>query len=120
MNQHILWTALGLGLLLNSFHLQANDKVERVYDAQRYQNVCKGKNTGDWVSFAHRGIIWNGSCQPQFFSSSKMTQLRGDEAQLHSACRENPKVSSINIEGRTYTGKCALGFTPPVPKPENR
>lgn len=93
----------------------ANDKVETVYNAKQFQNVCKGKSEGAEVSFPYRGIIWNGTCQLQFFSSNNKEV--GEQAnQLNSACRNDPKQKSINIEGTAYSGKCALGYAPPAPK----
>ena len=104
------------GLLFSSFALQANDKVETIYDAQKFQQVCKGKTQGDQVSFAFRGIIWNGTCEPQFFASSRKAAIKGDEAELNSVCQSDSNTKSINIEGQEIKGKCALGFVPPQPK----
>ena len=74
------------GLFFSPFAVQANDKVETVYNAQKFQQVCKGKTQGAPVSFAYRGIIWNGTCEPQFFSSSKAIQLQGNEPELYRSC----------------------------------
>ena len=115
MYKNMLLSALLYGLCLTSFTASANDKVQSTYDAQKYQQVCKSKSEGDPVSFAHRGIIWNGTCQAQFFSTSK-AKLTGTEAELHSVCRSDEKAKSITVEGKEIKGKCALGFAPPSPK----
>lgn len=94
---------------------QANDKVENMYDVKKFQQVCQGKSEGAEVSFAYKGIIWNGTCQPQF-SPTNTKGLTGNEAQLNSICRSDPTSKSINIEGKEYKGKCALSFSPPMPK----
>lgn len=111
-------TKIAFGILLCSFGLtsmaQANDKVDQVYNPQKYQQVCKGKKLGDPVSFSYKGILWNGSCQPRFFPS-KSTAVKGDEKELTSICASYPDSTEINIEGSEFKGKCALGFTAPQP-----
>ena len=116
MNKNILLSTVLCGLCLSPLAASANDKVEKVYDAQRYQQVCKGKSQGAQVSFAYRGIIWNGTCEPQFFSSSKNANLHGEEAELLSTCSADAKATTATINGQEIKGKCALGFTPPRPK----
>ncbi|RLL34572.1 hypothetical protein D9K80_11025 [Acinetobacter cumulans] len=115
MYKNIFLSAMLYGLCLTSFTASANDKVQSTYDVQKYQQVCKGKTQGDQVSFAYRGIIWNGTCQPQFFSSSK-TKLLGTEAELNSVCHSDAKAKSITVDGKEVKGKCALGFAPPSPR----
>ncbi len=114
MNKNVILSSILCGLCMASFAATANDKVETVYNAQRYQQVCKGKTQGAPVSFAYRGIIWNGTCEPQFFASGK-TAINGDEAELLKAC-SNGAVTTAVINGTEVRGKCALGFTPPMPK----
>ena len=92
----------------------ANDKVEKVYDAQLYQKICKGKSAGDAVTFAHRGIIWNGTCEQQFFPSSK-SSLVGNETEIYNSCQGSIGATTVTINGQEVKGKCALGFTPPRP-----
>ena len=104
MNKKILFSSILCGLFFSPF-VSANDKVEKVYDSQRYQQVCKGKSQGTAVSFAYRGIIWNGTCEPQFFPSSKNANIHGDEAELASICQGDSKATSINIEGKEIKGK---------------
>lgn len=116
MNKNVLLTSLCLGLSFATLPAFANDKVQSTYDANRYMQVCKGKSQGAAVSFAYRGIIWNGTCEPQFFPSSKSAAINGNEAELNSICKSNPNQTSINIQGKEMRGKCALGFTPPGPK----
>ena len=31
---------------------------------QKYQQVCKSKKQGDMVSFAYKGVVYNGTCEP--------------------------------------------------------
>lgn len=116
MNKNTILSSFFCGLCLASFTVSANDKVETTYNAQKYQQVCKGKSQGSHVSFAYRGIIWNGTCEPQFFASTKNASIKGDEAELNSVCTSDNGTKSINIEGKEIKGKCALGFTPPRPQ----
>ena len=77
----------------------------------------KASHKEQQVSFAYRGIIWNGTCEPQFFPSSKNANIHGDEAELASICQSDSKATSINIEGKKeIKGKCALGFVAPKPR----
>lgn len=116
MNKKILLSSILCGLCLSPFAaVQANDKVEKVYDSQRYQNVCKGKSQGAAVSFAYRGIIWNGTCQPQFFPADRKLDIQGDEAALSTTCGQDMNATTATISGAEVRGKCALGFTPPRP-----
>lgn len=102
-------------LVLAPLSLHANDKVSNAYNPQKYQQVCKGKSKGDAVSYAARGIIWNGTCQTQFIPSGNYKNIKGNEAELTSICKSDMKSKAINIEGKEYLGKCALAFTAPTP-----
>ena len=31
---------------------------------QKFQQICKSKKQGDMVSFAYKGLIFNGTCEP--------------------------------------------------------
>lgn len=95
--------------------VQANDKVSSTYNAATYQKVCKGKSQGDMVSFAYKGIIWNGTCEQRFFPSNSKG-LTGDEPELATACTADNTVKSTTLNGTEVKGKCALSFTPPSPK----
>ena len=114
MNHNILLSALLCGVCLSPL-AQANDKVDRVYNAQTYQKVCKGKMQGAQVSFAYRGIIWNGTCEPQFFPQ-QTSSIMGNEAELFSTCDADANAMRATINGAEMSGKCALGFTPPRPR----
>ncbi len=114
MYKNIFLSTLFTGMCLGTFTTaQANDKVERIYDGARYEQVCKGKRVGQWVSFAHRGIIWNGSCQPQFVPSNSM-YVSGNEPELYTTCNGSGYTTAM-INGRAIKGKCTLAFTPPRP-----
>ncbi|NNG81811.1 MULTISPECIES: hypothetical protein [Acinetobacter Taxon 24D] len=115
MNKNFLLSSILCGLCLAPFAASANDKVEKVYDAQRYQKVCKGKSQGAPVSFAYRGIIWNGTCEPQFFPSGKNASVSGDEAELMNACSGDMNAKMATVNGTEMKGKCALGFMAPRP-----
>jgi hypothetical protein len=116
MNNNAFFSILLCSLCLAPLATQANDKVETTYNAQKYQQVCKGKTQGAWVSFAYRGIIWNGTCEPQFFASSKNSSIKGDEAELSTTCSADMKAKMVTINGTEVKGKCALGFMPPHPQ----
>lgn len=110
MKKSILLAALCSTMAFAALPTQANDKVQTTYNAAKYQQVCKGKTQGADVSFAAHGIIWNGTCQVQFFPSAKTTSLSGTESELSSICTTNPDSTTINIKGVDYKGKCALGY----------
>lgn len=114
MKTQILFATLICSFCLSSVSL-ANDKVETTYDAKKYQQVCQGKTEGAEVSFAYKGIIWNGTCQSQFIPSNSKG-LTGNETQLNSTCQSDAAIKSINIEGKDYKGKCSLAFSAPTPK----
>ena len=114
MNLKKIFMPLCIGMAMTTTGF-ANDKVESTYNAKQYQNVCKGKSEGTDVSFPFKGIIWNGTCQTQFFPSNA-SGIKGAEEQLNSSCKTDPEVKSVNIEGKEYKGKCALGYAPPMPK----
>lgn len=120
MNNNIFLSTVLCGLCFAPFAASANDKVETIYNAQKYQQVCKGKSQGAQVSFAHRGIIWNGTCEPQFFASSKNASIKGDEAELMSTCSGNSGATTATINGAEVKGKCALGFMPPRPQGQSQ
>ena len=112
----VVLSTLCLGLFSISPLTAANDKVSQVYDPHRYQQVCKNKTQGQHVSFAHRGIIWNGTCQPQFMPVDRSLRLQGNEAQIYRACTSTTGTTTVQIDGRNVSGKCVLGFTPPQPR----
>ncbi|WOE31810.1 MULTISPECIES: hypothetical protein [unclassified Acinetobacter] len=116
MKKHILLSALLSCLFITPFAAQANDKVGTFYNPQLFQQVCKGKSEGTPVSFPSRGILWNGTCQVQFFPSAKTTTLKGDEKELSSICKTDPNSKVINIEGTEFKGKCAMGYAAPAPQ----
>ncbi len=99
MNKKILFSSITAVYFFRLLY-QPTTKVEKVYDSQRYQQVCKGKSQGAAVSFAYRGIIWNGTCGTSIFPSSKNANIHGDEAELASICQGDSKATSINIEGK--------------------
>lgn len=116
MNKNVFLSTLLCSLCLAPLAAQSNDKVETTYNAQKYQQVCKGKMQGDQVSFAYRGIIWNGTCEPQFFPSAKKMTVQGDEAELMRICSADHNAMTATVNGMEIKGKCALGFSPPQPK----
>lgn len=117
--KNILCICLYSGALFCSATSFANDKVESHYDSKQFQSVCKNKTQGAEISFAYKGIIWNGTCETQFFPNNGV-EIKDNEVQLNSVCRNDPEAKSINIEGVTYTGKCALGYAAPTPKNKDR
>jgi hypothetical protein len=115
MNKSILLSCVCCSLTLSAFPVFANDKVQSTYDGNRYMQVCKGKTQGAPVSFAYRGIIWNGTCEPQFFPSNK-SGITGAESELYTTCQGASGATSATINGREVRGKCALGYSAPQPK----
>lgn len=116
MKKHLLLSSALLScLFMTPLLTHANDKVTNLYNPQLFQQVCKGKAAGSDVSFAHRGIIWNGQCQVQFFPNSKTTPLKGDEKELSSICQTQPDAKTVIIEGQEFKGKCAIGYAAPAP-----
>ena len=61
MNTKLLFSCLICGLFLSpATQAKTNSDVQ----THKYQQVCKGKKSGDMISFAHKGVIFNGVCQP--------------------------------------------------------
>ena len=61
MNTKLLFSCLICGLFLSpASQAKTNSDVQ----THKYQQVCKGKKSGDMISFAHKGVIFNGVCQP--------------------------------------------------------
>lgn len=115
MKTKILFSSILCGLFISPF-ATANDKVDRVYNPQKYEQVCKGKTQGAPVSFAYRGIIWNGTCEPQFIpNKAGMANMQGTESEIYTTCN-SMGTTSANINGMQVNGKCALAFTPPRPR----
>ncbi|MCG2607414.1 hypothetical protein LZZ98_02395 [Acinetobacter sp. SM34] len=116
MNKNIFLSSMLCGLCFASFAASVNAKSDTDYNAQKYQQVCKGKSQGTPVTFAYRAVIWNGTCETQFFPSSKNASIRGDEPELYSTCSNGDnKATTANINGSEMKGKCALGYMPPRP-----
>ena len=110
-----LLCAIALSSLCLSPLSFANDKVDNVYNAKTYQKVCKGKTFGTWVSFVYRGIIWNGTCEPQFFPN-KASAVTGMEDGLYTICASDNQTTTASLNGSELKGKCALGFNHPRPR----
>ncbi|TCM67017.1 hypothetical protein EC844_11058 [Acinetobacter calcoaceticus] len=81
----------------------------------KFQQVCKGKTAGSPVSFANKGVLWNGSCQAQFIPTQD-TAIKGDEKEISTICITDPQATSVEVNAKVVKGKCALAFTPPQPK----
>ncbi|PRD23347.1 UNVERIFIED_CONTAM: prmA [Trichonephila clavipes] len=63
MNTKLLLSSLICGLCF-TVAAHANTKSNTDQLAQKYVQVCKSKKQGDMVSFAQKGVIFNGVCQP--------------------------------------------------------
>ena len=105
----ILFSSITLSAVANtqSHTAQAND-------IQKYQAVCKAKTSGTEVSFAHKGVIWNGQCQSQFFPANKQASIP-DAAQRRAICAESSELKSAQIDGQEVKGKCVMAYIPPQP-----
>ncbi|WP_312104750.1 hypothetical protein [Acinetobacter venetianus] len=64
MNTKLLLSSLICGLCFTTVAAHANTKSNTDQLAQKYVQVCKSKKQGDMVSFAQKGVIFNGVCQP--------------------------------------------------------
>ena len=63
MNTKLILSSLICGLCF-TVAAQANAKTTQDPQTQKYQQVCKGKKQGDMVSFAYKGVVYNGTCEP--------------------------------------------------------
>ncbi|ENX43111.1 MULTISPECIES: hypothetical protein [unclassified Acinetobacter] len=63
MNTKLLFSSLICGLCF-SVAAHADTKATQDQQTKKYQQVCKGKKQGDPVSFAYKGVVFNGSCEP--------------------------------------------------------
>ena len=62
MNTKLILSSLICGLCF-TVAAQANAKTTQDPQTQKYQQVCKGKKQGDAVSFAYKGVVFNGVCE---------------------------------------------------------
>ena len=67
MNTKLILSSLICGLCF-TVAAQANAKTTQDPQTQKYQQVCKGKKQGDAVSFAYKGVVFNGVNKLFFFS----------------------------------------------------
>lgn len=105
----ILFSSFALNAVANS-----QSHTSQANDIQKYQAVCKAKAPATEVSFAYKGVIWNGQCQPQFFPTSKQAALP-DAAQRSAICKEDAELKSTQIDGQEVKGKCVMAYLPPQP-----
>ncbi len=64
MNTKLLFSSLICSLCFSVAAHAADTKATQDQQAKKYQQVCKGKKQGDPVSFAYKGVVFNGSCEP--------------------------------------------------------
>ena len=62
MNKKLLISSFLCSLCL-AVTAQVNAKSTVDAQTQKYQQVCKGKKQGDAVSFAYKGVVFNGVCE---------------------------------------------------------
>ena len=62
MNTKLLFSSLICGLCFTAA-AHANTKANTDPLEQKYVQVCKAKKQGDMVSFAHKGVVFNGVCE---------------------------------------------------------
>ncbi|MCH7336976.1 hypothetical protein [Acinetobacter sp. NIPH 2699] len=62
MNSKLLLTSFICSLCF-TVTAQANAKTSADQLTQKYQQVCKGKKQGDAISFAYKGVVFNGACE---------------------------------------------------------
>jgi hypothetical protein len=81
------------------------------YNAQKFQNVCKGKSVGAPVSIVMGRAIFNGTCELQFVAN-RYTVNGLDSATLAQACqgKQPHDVTSVSMNNRDMKGKCVLAF----------
>lgn len=92
----------------------AQSNSPQANDVKKYQAVCKGQSAGSPVSFAHKGVLWNGSCESQFFPTSKQA-VTIDDAQRIAICAENPDAKSAQVNDQELKGKCVMAYLAPQP-----
>ena len=63
MNKKLLISSFLCSLCL-AVTAQVNAKSTVDAQTQKYQQVCKGKKQGDMISFAYKGVVFNGTCEP--------------------------------------------------------
>ena len=63
MNTKLLFSTLICSLCF-AVTAQTNAKTTVDAQTQKYQQVCKGKKQGDMISFAYKGVVFNGTCEP--------------------------------------------------------
>lgn len=96
-------------------YAQTQDQTSMA-DLKKFQQVCKGKTAGAEVSFAHKAVIWNGTCESVFTATDRTVTLVGSEAEIYHICTNDKEATSMTINGSEVKGKCILTYTPPMPK----
>lgn len=102
-------------LFAGSLYAQTHEQTSAA-DLRKFQQVCKGKTMGAEVSFAHKGVIWNGTCESTFMPTDKSTPMAGNEANIYSVCASDKDATTMTVNGNEVKGKCVLMYTPPMPK----
>jgi hypothetical protein len=116
MKKHILSSITLACLFLTPLHLQANNAVDNFYTPDLYQKACNGKSVGAETNFRYKGVLWNGTCETQFFPTQKTEIFERFAKELNSVCKINPASKAINLKGIDFKGKCGLGYMAPAPK----
>lgn len=62
MNTKLLLTSFMCSLCFTAA-AHANTQTNQDSQTQKHQQVCKGKKQGDMVSYAQKGVVFNGVCQ---------------------------------------------------------
>lgn len=63
MNKKLLISSF-LCSLCFTLAAQTHAKSNVETQTQKFQQICKSKKQGDMVSFAYKGVIFNGTCEP--------------------------------------------------------
>ena len=99
MNKKLLISSFLCSLCL-AVTAQVNAKSTVDAQTQKYQQVCKSKKQGDMVSFAYKGVVYNGTCEPN--ESGKLA--------FQPPTPWSPRTRS----GRTLA-RCKTGWKTPFP-----
>lgn len=115
MKTHILWIALAVIGMSSTTFAQSADR-EYVSNLKKFQQVCKGKSAGSEVNFAHKGVIWNGTCEHLFTANTASVNTTDSEQIAYKTCQQDAQSATMQIDGKDVKGKCVLTYTPPMPK----
>lgn len=81
-----------------------------VYNAHKFQQVCKSRSVGDAVSMALNGVIFNGTCEVMLVPNDRRAWGSVDDSALTQACQGQSGTINATLNAQEVKGQCAHSF----------